>query len=297
MSPEQHHGDGNFEHALLESLFDDAPVGLGVFDLELRHVRANATLADMNGVPAAQLIGRTPTELHGELGAEAEALYRGVIESGVPLTGVEISGATGSVPDVQRYWSLHFFPIKEGGATTGLCVLVMDITERRRLEAQLTRRAFHDDLTGLPNRTCLNEQLERLLSRRHPAPDLGVMFVDVDNFKQINDDFGHTAGDAVLEEVATRLRRVVRPADLTGRWGGDEFLLVVDDVDHHALLALSARVDHEMTTGLRVGDAMVSPRVSVGTTIATPGEDVKAVLERADAAMYAHKRRGQSEAG
>lgn len=297
MPPEQHHGDGGFEHALLETLFDDAPVGLGVFDLELRHVRANAALAEMHGLPAEAIIGRTPSELHGELGAEAEVLYRGVIESGVPLTGVEISGATGTAPDVQRHWSLHFFPIKEGGVATGLCVLVMDITERRRLEAQLTRRAFHDELTGLPNRTCLNEQLGRLLSRRNPAPDLGVMFVDVDNFKQINDDFGHTTGDAVLEEVATRLQRVVRPADITGRWGGDEFVLVVDDVDAQALLALAARVDREMSSGLRVGDAVVAPRVSVGTTIASAGERVTEVLERADAAMYARKREGRAEDG
>lgn len=283
-------GGSLFEHALLDALFDDAPVGLGVFDLELRHVRANATLAQMNGLPAEQLIGRTPAELHGELGAEAEVLYRQVLDSGVPLTGIEISGATGPAPGDPRHWSLHFFPIKVDGATAGLCVLVMDITERRMLEEQLTHRAFHDDLTGLPNRMCVSEQLDRLLSRRAPAPQLGVMFVDVDNFKTVNDVHGHAAGDAVLQAVANRLPQVVRPSDVTGRWGGDEFVLLVDDVTEGQVLALAERVNRVMAPPVDVGDARIQPSVSVGATVAHVGERAAGVLDRADAAMYVRKR-------
>lgn len=279
-----------FEHALLDALFDDAPVGLGVFDLELRHVRANATLAQMNGLPADALIGRTPSDLHGELGVEAEALYRQVLESGVPLTGIEISGATGAAPGDPRHWNLHFFPIKVDGVTAGLCVLVMDITERRMLEEQLTHRALHDDLTGLPNRMCVNEQLDRLLSRRPPAPQLGVMFVDVDNFKDVNDEYGHAAGDTVLRAVAQRLPQVVRPSDITGRWGGDEFVLLVDDVTEGQVLGLAERVNRVMSPPISVGDAMIQPSVSVGATVALPGEPATGVLDRADAAMYARKR-------
>ncbi len=282
--------DGQFEHALLGALFDDAPVGLGVFDLELRHVRANATLAQMNGRPPEELIGRTPAELHGELGAEAEVLYRQVLESGVPLTGIEISGATGAAPGDQRHWSLHFFPIKVAGITAGLCVLVLDITERRMLEDQLSHRAFHDPLTGLPNRMCVGEQLTRLLSRRAPAPPVGVMFVDVDNFKEVNDRHGHSAGDEVLRVVAERLPQVIRPSDITGRWGGDEFVLLVDDVTTGQVEALAARVDRVMEAPVSLGTDVVHPRVSVGATIALPGEGPDVVLERADRAMYAHKR-------
>lgn len=282
--------DGPFQQGLLDALFDDAPVGLGVFDLELRHVRANATLAQMNGLPAEELIGRTPSELHGELGAEAEQLYRQVIDSGVALTGVEISGATGADPGDPRHWSLHFFPIKVDGATVGLCVLVMDITERRILEDRLHHRASHDDLTGLPNRTCVSEQLSRMLARRRPAPRLGVMFVDVDDFKQVNDAYGHAAGDAVLRAVADHLPDVVRPSDITGRWGGDEFVLLVDDVTEDQVHALAERIDRTASPAVRIGDDVIRPRVSVGATVAEPGEPADAVLGRADAAMYRHKR-------
>ncbi|MBJ7521564.1 MAG: diguanylate cyclase [Solirubrobacteraceae bacterium] len=281
---------GQFEHALLDALFDDAPVGLGVFDLELRHVRANATLAQMNGLPESDLIGRTPSELHGELGVQAETLYRQVLDSGVPLTGIEVSGATGAAPGDPRHWSLHFFPIKVAGATAGLCVLVMDITERRVLEDQLSHRASHDPLTGLPNRMCVGEQLTRLLSRRAPAPDVGVMFVDVDNFKDVNDRHGHSAGDEVLRAVAERLPQVVRPSDITGRWGGDEFVLLVDDVTGGQVDALVDRVDVVMRAPVTLGTDVVHPRVSVGATIARPGEGPDVVLERADSAMYARKR-------
>lgn len=282
---------GQFEHALLDALFDDAPVGLGVFDLELRHVRANATLAQMNGLSEDDLIGRTPSELHGGLGAQAETLYRQVLDSGVPLTGIEVSGATGAAPADPRHWSLHFFPIKVAGATAGLCVLVLDITERRMLEDQLTHRASHDPLTGLPNRMCVGEQLTRLLSRRAPAPDVGVMFVDVDDFKDVNDRHGHAAGDAVLEAVAERLPQVVRPSDITGRWGGDEFVLLVDDVTGAQVAELAARVDQAMQAPVTIGPLAIPVGVSVGATIARPGEGPDAVLERADSAMYARKRR------
>lgn len=290
MTGETRLAEGKFEHALLDALFEDAPVGLGVFDLELRHVRANATLAGMNGLPVAEIIGRTPSELHGALGAEAEALYRQVIESGIPLTGVEISGATSTAPDDRRHWSLHFFPIKVDGETAGLCVLAMDITERRMLEDRLTHRVEHDDLTGLPNRTCVSEQLGRLLSRRPPAPRLGVMFVDVDNFKDVNDEHGHAAGDAVLRAVADRLPGVVRPSDITGRWGGDEFVLLIDDVDEDQARALAERVGDVVTPAVRVGDEVIQPSVSVGVALAEPGESPHRVLDRADAAMYARKR-------
>ncbi|MBJ7329720.1 MAG: GGDEF domain-containing protein [Solirubrobacteraceae bacterium] len=292
MSIETPIDEGRFERAVLEALFVDAPVGLGIFDRNLRHVRANATLAEMNGLPEAELIGRTPSELHGELGAEAETLYRKVMDSGEPLSGIEISGAIGSRPEDVRHWSLHFFPIRVEGAIAGLCVVVLDITKRRQLEAQLAHRAFHDDLTGLPNRSLVAEELDRLLARRPPSPRLGVLFVDVDNFKAINDEHGHAAGDTVLRAVAERLPHAVRPSDLTGRWGGDEFVLLVEEVDDAHLPTLTTRLHEVVEHEIDLGPSRFRPSISVGGTVSRPGDTAKGVLERADKAMYEHKRSG-----
>lgn len=281
---------GTFEHALLGALFREAPVGLAVLGRNMRHLRVNAAIAEMMRLPADAIVGRTPSELHGELGTQSEALYREVMESGVSRSGVEISGATGAEPNVERHWSLHFFPVRTDGEIVGVCVVVEDITERHCLKEQLAHLAYHDSLTGLANRTMLSEHLGRLLARRPPAPHVGVMFVDVDDFKQINDVHGHAAGDAVLQGVARCLPRLIRPTDVAARWGGDEFVVVADDVTGRQLDELGRRLQREAAVSVKFGQATIRPSLSIGTTIAHAGESPALVLERADIAMYARKR-------
>ena len=112
---------------------ESAPFGIGLFDLQLRHVRVNPVLAEMNGLPAEELLGRTPSELHPEVGTEAEALYREVLHSGVPRRDVPLTGTVGSRPGEVRHWNASFFPVRHAGQVIGLCVLVADVTTERRL--------------------------------------------------------------------------------------------------------------------------------------------------------------------
>ena len=120
-----------------DAVIESAPIGIGLFDLRLRHIRVNPVLAEMNALPAAELLGRTPAQLHPEVGREAEDLYREVLRSGRPQRDVPLTGAVGSRPGDVRHWNASFFPVRHAGEVIGLCVLVADVTTERRLAEAL----------------------------------------------------------------------------------------------------------------------------------------------------------------
>ncbi len=167
-----------------------------------------------------------------------------------------------------------------------VCVGI-DVTERRQAEARLRERAETDALTGLLNRASLLDALEEQES-------VGVLFCDLDDFKPVNDRYGHAAGDHVLVEVADRLRKAVREHDLVARIGGDEFVVLSPSGDGLVLDRLAARVREAFTEPIplpgRPGDE-VTPTLSVGVAVRVPGEHPHAVLVAADAAMYQSKAR------
>jgi diguanylate cyclase (GGDEF)-like protein/PAS domain S-box-containing protein len=163
--------------------------------------------------------------------------------------------------------------------------------ERRRGEDQMRHDAVHDPLTGLPNRTLLRDRLEHALARsEREGGATGVMFVDFDNFKQINDDFGHAAGDAVLAELGNRLATAVRPADTVARLGGDEFVVVCEEVDEDVALALGERLEQAIRVPLIVGGVEHGLSASIG--IALGHSDADSLLRDADAASYRAKSGG-----
>lgn len=169
--------------------------------------------------------------------------------------------------------------------------LVQDLRTQEELNS-LTRLAFHDSLTGLPNRNLLNDRLERtLLAARRKHTMFALLYIDIDGFKQINDAFGHAAGDELLRRFAARLARALRRSDTVGRWGGDEFIALFEDIDDKQA---AIRVGREL---MRFCDAPYSlcgkPRrvtVSVGMSFyPRDGDSIQALLDVADRAMYAAK--------
>jgi diguanylate cyclase (GGDEF)-like protein/PAS domain S-box-containing protein len=163
---------------------------------------------------------------------------------------------------------------------------------RLRTEERMRHEALHDPLTGLANRTLLRDRLEQALARsaRETLPT-GVLFIDLDNFKAVNDRFGHAAGDAVLAALAERLRTAVRPADTVARLGGDEFIVVCEDVDCDAATALGRRMEEAIRRPLAVGGTEYELSASIG--IALGREDPEALLAGADAAVYRAKAAGR----
>jgi diguanylate cyclase (GGDEF)-like protein len=166
---------------------------------------------------------------------------------------------------------------------------------RRRFQEQLAYQAYHDSLTGLPNRPMLLERLGQALSRaRRQGSAVAVLYLDLDRFKQVNDTLGHDAGDAVLVATAARLTSLVRPYDVVARMGGDEFAIVVEDLP--VLLALPSarslaeRIIAEVTRPVQVTDHLSVVGVSIGVAVTDTGrEDVETILRDADLAMYRAK--------
>jgi diguanylate cyclase (GGDEF)-like protein len=164
------------------------------------------------------------------------------------------------------------------------------LRERDRLAAELTKQAYHDVLTGLANRALFMTRLTEALAAR----PVTVFLIDLDDFKPVNDSFGHATGDQLLIEVADRLRRSVRAGDTVARLGGDEFAVLVDDLDPAGRIQVADALARSLTGTVRLGEAEVRLRASVGMATARPGvDDADILLHDADMAMYAVKNAGR----
>jgi diguanylate cyclase (GGDEF)-like protein/PAS domain S-box-containing protein len=163
---------------------------------------------------------------------------------------------------------------------------------RLRTEERMRHEALHDPMTGLANRTLLRDRLEHALARaqREELPT-GVLFVDLDDFKAVNDDHGHATGDAVLIEIGRRLRGAVRPGDPVARFGGDEYVVVCDEIELDAALALGRRLDAAIREPMPVGGSELSLTASIG--IALGRDEPEALLAEADDAVYRAKTGGR----
>ena len=202
-----------------------------------------------------------------------------------------------------RHMEIHAWIFRgPTGEPLGSTGTLTDVTERRIAEAELERRATHDALTGLPNRTLLCTRIADAVDRSRRLPDnVALLFLDLDRFKLVNDSLGHDAGDEVLRAVADRLRRSVRPTDLVGRFGGDEFAVLAEGLDRAGARTLAHRVRAAVGAPLVVGDHELALTASVGVRAVRPGDSLdtdaeeaaKILLRDADSAMYEAKEAGR----
>ncbi len=184
-----------------------------------------------------------------------------------------------------------------GDAVDGLVATFRDVTEQRDLERQLSHRAFHDELTGLANRALFLDRMDHALRVARPADDpVVVLFVDLDDFKSVNDALGHAVGDLMLRSIADRIRQVAGSGDTPARLGGDEFALLLEDrggIDR-ALDVAQGLLD-VLREPVAVSDYEIAVLASIGVAISTPGMTTAGLLRDADIAMYEAKRAGKSQ--
>ncbi len=184
----------------------------------------------------------------------------------------------------------------DDGLFSGMSGTLMDITARRELEARLVMQAFHDDLTGLANRALFKDRVEHALTPRSKASRfVGLLFLDLDRFKTVNDSLGHTVGDGLLIAIGNRLQAAVRPEDTIARLGGDEFAILVEDVvGPRQVLDLAERISRTFDTPFRADEREITIRCSIGVVVAS-GKNRSAddLLRDADVAMYRAKVSGR----
>ncbi|WP_461481240.1 diguanylate cyclase domain-containing protein [Porticoccus sp.] len=170
-----------------------------------------------------------------------------------------------------------------------------DITERKRMEERLQHMAGHDPLTGLPNRALLLDRIQTALTQaRRDQTHLSLLFIDIDNFKHINDSYGHFVGDALLEHIARRLKNCVRESDTVGRLGGDEFLILLNrtsTLDDAVVIAEKIRAELEQPFALGGRQLHIAPSIGIAHN-PDSGEDYQQLIQCADQAMYRAKKAG-----
>jgi diguanylate cyclase (GGDEF)-like protein len=193
-------------------------------------------------------------------------------------------------PTVGRWFTSRITPVRHSGG--GAVVAHINISRRKLSEQELSHLASHDSLTGLPNRRLFSDRLGAALSATTGRPDLrvGVLYIDLDDFKPVNDTYGHDAGDEVLLNTAHRLRHNIRPRDTVARLGGDEFAVCAPAVTADGLTALAGRLHSALAQPHQIHGQQTYVGGSIGVHLAAVGDSLDDTIRHADQAMYAIKK-------
>jgi diguanylate cyclase (GGDEF)-like protein/PAS domain S-box-containing protein len=282
-----------------EAIIESLQEGLIVIDMEGRITRANQAAADLYGLPLEELVGAPLRDLPITTVAGRDGLPVDIESSPVAraLRGERVRGVQLQIVrrDGAALWvDVNSSPLAgPDGRPYGALSTYVDVTDRVERERRMRAEADTDELTGLANRRALQRMLRAALARAAAhGLSVGVLMLDLDGFKAVNDRFGHAAGDATLRDVAARLRRCVRERDLVARAGGDEFVVVLPDLTHsdHAAHDAARRIEAAFAEPLELDGEQASLRAAVGVACHPgDGDDLDSLLAAADRAMYARK--------
>jgi diguanylate cyclase (GGDEF)-like protein/PAS domain S-box-containing protein len=279
--------------ARFRAIVQTAQEGLAVISSETgRTVFANDKLTEILGRPLDSIYSMTILEL---LDDKDRTFLLDRLERRARI-GIETYELSYLHPDGEpRLLRITSSPLDDGNGTVASLAMVSDITAERAAEEQLRRQALYDELTGIANKTLLRDRLEHSLARAERAGSrpVAVLFADLDQFKLVNDSFGHAAGDELLRQVAERLQDVVRNGDTVARFGGDEFVIIAEDTDEPAAREMAERLLASFAEPFVVDCRRAYVTASVGV-VSSPSGTVDDLLRFADAAMYDAKRRGRS---
>jgi len=279
--------------------FDNAPIGMALVSARPatlgRFLKVNYALCRLSGYALSDL-----------LGADFRMLTESDPATSEPRQVADLlAGETSFLRDERRcrhadghdIWiRMSASLVRDVDGEPNYCVLqIEDITARKDAEQRLIHQTLHDSLTGLPNRVLLSDHLAQALARAHRnGLHVGVLFVDLDNFKDVNDSLGHDAGDELLIDVARRLRGCLRDADTAARLGGDEFVVVCEDLaTREEAAAVAERVEQALDIAIDVRGHKVSVSASLGVAISDGSDRADDMLRKADSAMYRAKEHGR----
>lgn len=278
-------------------VFDSSLEGITVTDAQSRIQMVNKAFTDTTGYLAEEVIGKTPALLKS--GKQSKEFYEGfwkaLQEKGEWRGEIWNRRKNGSV---YAEWLSICAARNKRGDVEHYVAIFSDITERKEREESITFQAFHDALTKLPNRLLFRDRLDQALSqaKRHRQRTPAVMFLDLDRFKEINDTFGHDAGDMLLKEVAARLRSCVRSSDTVARLAGDEFTVLLPEIgDEISANAVAEKILSEMQKPIDLGPESRVVTTSIGIAMyPRDGRDAETLMKHADAAMYSVKGSGRA---
>jgi diguanylate cyclase (GGDEF)-like protein/PAS domain S-box-containing protein len=297
------------EHALLRTVLDLNPAMIYAKDRQGRFTISNASFQKHNGcLSDADLLGKTSEELsalqraHGNRTIAPETAHRfhlqdlHVIRSGAAVENLEVQDMRDG--EVERWYRTFKYPLRDStGAISGMLSIIRDVTDSKEYEMRLEHLAMHDSLTGLPNRRFVLKTIaDHIAPEGEPAPQVSVLYFDLDFFKSVNDTHGHDMGDRCLIEVARRITAGLAPGDMVARFGGDEFVVLTHTPIDEARVR-AADLLRALSQPIVVDDIVVKLHASIGIAQLQPEHRTPSELIRdADAAMYQAKERGRNRA-
>ena len=305
--------------SLLDILQSTAPVGFSFVDRDFRSVRVNDKAAAINGISVQDHLGRTMAELVPQFWPQLEPSYRSILNHGEPILNLEVACETAEDPGRVHSWLESLYPVRVGEEIIGVGAVFVDITDLKEAErtqkdltSELRYQALHDSLTGLPNRTLIIDRAEQMLARgRRNNAATGALFIDLDNFKDINDTLGHRVGDQLLVELASRFTSLFRDVDTVGRLGGDEFVVLTESLPvfggweetgqpgegpsgDTVSIVIAERILEVLREPFALGDNQSLHTVTASIGIATgPRASAEDLLRDADVALYEAKAAGK----
>ena len=287
------------EQALLKSerwlraITDNLPALIAYVDQQERYRFCNSYYETVFASEPGQVVGRTARDVLGERAYAFAAERIATVLQGERVTFErEHKEAGGNT----RHWRVEYIPDRQDEKVAGFYAMVLDITELKQVENQLRTLARLDTLTGLANRHHFNEKLtEAIMRTKRSGAQMALLYLDIDNFKSINDSLGHHGGDAVLREFSQRLTACIRQSDTVARLAGDEFVIILEGRNMAAETVFVAdKIMHYMRRGFAILGTVRVVTTSIGIAIRREGEvDAEAILRRADEALYDAKSAGR----
>lgn len=267
------------------------PAAIAMFDRDMRYLAVSNRWIQDYRLEGRELLGRSLYETLPESSDHWREIHRRCLAGESHIEDEDPIPRPDGTLDWIR-WEIHPWH-DERGDVGGLLMFTEVITDRKRVEDAWRYMATHDHLTGLRNRSALLARLERTLDRYRQQNDYGfaLFFLDLDDFKAINDTFGHAAGDELLKRLAARLKTALRPKDALARFAGDEFVALVEDVDEETARGIAERMLNDLAAPYLIHGREMSVRASLGIALPDTSLDAEGLLSQADAAMYRVKQR------
>lgn len=282
---------------LFRRLAESLPIGMFQILTDRRVVYANDRLGRILGTGSATVLEQQLATVIAPDRPALDAAFTAVLEGGGNQhveVGIRLTDPGRRPGAVHRRVAMTLAALSDQEGGPGAIVTVSDVTEADRMRQELTQRATIDALTGCHNRGSTLAVLERALMLDHRP--IAVVFIDLDKFKSVNDELGHSVGDDLLVYAAGRLLELVRADDVVGRIGGDEFLLICRGVHSvEAARTLAGRVATALHADIAVTGGQVALRASIGVALSKPGVVAEALVAMADIAMYESKRHGDGD--
>ena len=284
------------EQALAASVFGENIEAIVICDADVRIIRTNPAFTRITGYSAEEALGKSPGFLQS--GLHSEAFYQ-VFWAALKQTGIW----QGEIIDRRKCgeifpaWQTITAVRDDNGEIKQYISIFSDITEKKLSEERIYQLAHNDLVTGLPNRVSFNDKANTALEHaKRTRQMMVVMFIDLDHFKLINDTLGHYEGDLLLQQVASRLKKVIRKEDAVARFGGDEFTVLVSEVPSvERASAIAAAILDQLSEPFTLESNEVTVSASIGISLFPDnGNDIAALLKNADTAMYRAKERGRN---